>query len=95
MYDENKLLFKVEHARRTLRGIEGKAGGAEKAAITNPELTKYYMDEARPKNPYNIPESDEESYEPYIITGHKRVGIINDIHLPYHSIEALTATLIF
>lgn len=96
MYDENKLLFKdTEHARRTLRGIEGKSGGAEKAAITNPELTKYYMDEERPKNPYNIPESDEESYEPYIITGHKRVGIINDIHLPYHSIEAVTATLDF
>lgn len=93
MYAENKLRFTdVEQARFTLRQIEGKTGTSRKI---KGELGKYIIDEARAYNPYNLPESDEESYEPYIITGHKRVGIINDIHLPYHNLEALTACFDF
>jgi len=90
MYNENKLLFKDEEAaRRTLRWIEGKVGKRDRDGSVR--KSKYFMAEERPKNPYKLPESDEESYEPYIIKGHKRIGIINDIHIPYHSIEAVTA----
>lgn len=94
MYDENNLLFKdVEAARDTLRHIEGKRGKTRQANhIVN---SKYYMKEERPKNPYNLPESDEIPYEPYIIKGHKRVAIFSDIHIPYHSMTAITAALDF
>jgi predicted phosphodiesterase len=89
MYNENKLLFKdVEDARDKLRYIEGKKGARLRKQVGDSPFLK---EEARPYNPYNLPESDEKSYEPYILKGHRRGLIINDIHLPYHSVEALTA----
>lgn len=92
MYLQNKALFKnVEEARERLRYIEGKSGkGKSKCANVGKE---FLIDEARPKNPYNLPDSDEEAFEPYFIKGHKRGFIINDIHLPYHSVEAVTVAL--
>jgi predicted phosphodiesterase len=90
MYNENKLSFStVEAARTRLRYIEGKLG--ETNRIKAVAHSKYFMKEARPYNPYKLPESDEEPYEPYFIKGHKRVLVINDVHIPYHSIQAITA----
>lgn len=83
MYAENKLTFKdVEHARKALRCIEGKTGNKTTIRCAVPE---------RPRNPYNLPASDEVDFTPFRISGHKRVAILSDIHVPYHSIEALTA----
>jgi predicted phosphodiesterase len=48
--------------------------------------------EDRPRNPYKLPESDETTYEPYRIQA-KRVLVLSDIHIPYHSLDALTAAL--
>ena len=43
---------------------------------------------------YNLPESFEESYEHYHLPSHLRnVGVMNDIHLPYHNIAAVTESL--
>jgi predicted phosphodiesterase len=49
----------------------------------------------RPKNPYNLPDSDETAYTPYIFKGHKRIGILSDIHVPYHNIPSLTAAITY
>ena len=49
----------------------------------------------RPYNPFKLPESDAEDYEIYQIKGHKRGLILNDIHLPYHDVDALTAAISF
>lgn len=46
----------------------------------------------RSMTPYALPKSYEEDYTPFILT-HKRILLLSDIHLPYHSIEALTATI--
>jgi predicted MPP superfamily phosphohydrolase len=46
-------------------------------------------------NPYKFPDSDEANFTPYKIKGHKRILILSDIHVPYHSIEALTAAFDF
>lgn len=82
MYNENKERIKdVESARGMLRYIEGKYGKKYKSIPKK---------EDRPKNPYNLPKSDEAVYEPYILKA-KRVLVLSDIHLPYHSIEAVTA----
>ena len=84
MYKDNSLAFiNVESARETLRYIEGKKGSARKnkKTVSIPD---------RPKNPYKLPESDEAKYEPYKLDA-KRVLVLSDIHLPYHSIEAVTA----
>ena len=93
MYKEHNLLFtNVEDARTTLRYIEGKKGAIERKYVKDSEFLK---EEARPLNPYNLPQSDEDNYEPYIIKGFKKVGILSDIHLPYHNITALTAAITY
>lgn len=85
MYKENNLAFKnVEDARSVLRGIEGKNNYG--CVVTHPAPE-------RPRNPYKLPESDEREWLPYILTGFKKVGILSDIHVPYHSITAITAAL--
>lgn len=81
LYNENKLLFRdLEDARYCLRSLEGKANAFINGITKVPD---------RPKNPYNLPKSDEAIYEPYNIKS-KKLLILSDIHIPYHSIEALS-----
>lgn len=89
VYAENNLLFRdIEDARYRLRNIEGKTGKKGSAIVTHP-----YPE--RPRNPYNIPASDETEFEPYTIKGHKKIAVFSDIHVPYHNIPSLTAALDF
>jgi predicted phosphodiesterase len=93
MYKEHNLTFKdVEDARYRLRYIEGKVGKEKLDKLPNKEFIK---EEARPLNPYNLPESDEDKYEPFTITGYKKVGILSDVHLPYHNLTALTTAITY
>jgi predicted phosphodiesterase len=83
MYNDNPMIYSnVEHARAKLREIEGKHG-------VNSKNMKTKEIPARPKNPYNLPESDEAIYQPYELKA-KRLLVLSDIHIPYHNIEALT-----
>jgi predicted phosphodiesterase len=87
MYKDNNLMFKnVEDARSSLRQIEGKH--SKSSTVTHPAPE-------RPKNPYNLPSSDETIFTPYEIKGHKKIAIFSDIHVPYHSISCITAALDF
>jgi predicted phosphodiesterase len=89
MYKENNLVFKnIEDARNRLRYIEGKTGEGNRKELMG-KAGEFVMDNDRPKNPYKLPESDETSYEPYILKA-KRILSLSDIHIPYHSNEALT-----
>ena len=89
LYQDHNLSFRnVEGARDALRYIEGKSGNKAKTYSTTVQV------EERPKNPYKLPESDETSYEPYRIQA-KRVLVLSDIHIPYHSIDALNAAFVF
>jgi predicted phosphodiesterase len=88
MYKENIELFKnVDNARYALRYIEGKQGDKRKKYAIN---TPFYKEDARPLNPYKLPESEESKYEPFILKA-KKLAVLSDIHVPYHSIEAVTA----
>jgi predicted phosphodiesterase len=88
MYNENRLTFdNVEHARQRLLYIEGKTSHKKVKAVSE---SKFFKKEARPINPYDLPKSDEAVYEPFEIKA-KRVLILADVHLPYHSISALSA----
>lgn len=87
MRKENPIRFDTdEQARKSIRLAAGKGGSTMRGKIKSDT----YEDFKRPYNPYNLPQSDEISYEPYAITG-QRILIMSDIHLPYHSIPALTA----
>jgi hypothetical protein len=75
MYGKEPLTFKnVEEARVYLRAIEGKSS-------KNVKVT--HKAEERPRNPYNLPASDETIYEPYKIEA-TRLLVLSDIHIPYH-----------
>lgn len=92
MYNENVEAFKnVDHARSSLRMIEGKSGNKLRGEIKDKSL---YMTDERPKNPYKLPESEETKYEPFHIK-EKKIAVLSDVHIPYHSITALSAALDF
>ena len=94
IYKENNLLFRnVEEVRSALRYIEGKKG--KRALVKAVKESEFYKEESRSKNPYNLPISEESSYTPFVIKGFKKVGILTDIHLPYHNIESLTAAITY
>ena len=93
MYNENPLLFtNLEGARLSLRYIEGKVGALKRERVKD---TPFYVAEERPRNPYNLPTSDETVYEPFVLSGHKRIAVLSDMHIPYHSMSALTAAIDF
>lgn len=93
MLKENKLLFKDEEdARGVLRYIEGKKGKKLAKFVKN---TKFFNPDSRPLNPYSLPASDAVEMKRFVLSGHKRVLVINDIHLPYQSNEAITCTFDF
>jgi predicted phosphodiesterase len=84
-YEENKLTFSnVEVVRLTLSRIEGKR-------ITKTRMKTVKVIPPRMVNPYNLPQSDETVYDNYIIKA-KRLLVLSDIHIPYHSIQAITAS---
>lgn len=87
IYNDNKLLFtNVEDARAYLRAIEGKAMWSGKRIVEKqPD---------RPRNPYKLPDSDANTYDPYVIYENKLL-ILSDIHIPYHDIDALSAIFDF
>lgn len=89
---ENQELYKdVEQARFLLRRIEGKAGDKHRKALNNKSLV---VTEDRPRNPYNLPDSEEQEFAPYKIPKEcKRILLLSDIHIPYHSIDAVTLAL--
>jgi predicted phosphodiesterase len=90
IFADNPLMFKdVENVRSLIRHVEGKSGGSKSIK----DSVEFHKTEDRPRNPYNLPESDETKYEPFIFPRHKKVGILSDIHLPYHCLDSLTEAL--
>lgn len=95
IYNENKLSFKdAETVRSYLRRLAGKSGAYNRTLDAAwLAKTKTIEEEDRPRNPYNLPQSDETSYKPYVLKGHKKLAVFSDMHVPYHSISAITAAL--
>jgi predicted phosphodiesterase len=90
IYAENSLLFNnVETVRSTIRNIKGKSGQnkpLKDKSMYQPPTFNY--------NPYKLPESDEQIREPYHLPkANNNILLISDLHIPYHSIDAITAAL--
>jgi predicted phosphodiesterase len=94
MYAENNLTFpNLEGARSTLRYIEGKNGEGQRKKITK-KNTEFLKEEARPYNPYNLPQSYQEKREPFKLPlACNNILLISDLHIPYHDIDAITIAL--
>ena len=91
MYNDNVEAFtSIDSARGALRYIEGKLGSRNKSYLKDKTFVQV---EERPKNPYKLPDSEETVFEPYFLKGVKKLAVFSDIHVPYHSISAITAAL--
>ena len=89
IYAENSLLFtNVETVRSSIRSIKGKKKGIDYADKT------MYIEKTFNYNPYKLPESDEKEREPYVLPlADNNILLISDLHIPYHSIDAITIAL--
>lgn len=87
----NELVFtNVEDVRTCLRHIEGKTGERNRKAVKDKSL---FISEPRPYNPFSLPDSDETKYDKFIVDSNEVLGLLGDVHVPYHSISALTAAI--
>lgn len=93
IYKENKSVFtSVEQVRSIIRYYRGAMGEINKKGLTDRQFIREFKKDLF--NPFNLPESDEKEYEPYIIPkAQNNILILSDVHLPYHSIEACSAAI--
>jgi len=90
IYAEHPLVWNsVETIRGAIRGVKGK-----KDILTHYADKSLYVQKTYDTNPYKLPESDEQIREPYILPqANNNILLISDLHIPYHSISAITAAL--
>lgn len=89
LFEKYPQLYKdVEDARTMIRYYRGSAGQEKREKIAIKEFVKEEY------NPYGIPNSDAEDYPDYHLPKHNnKVLILNDLHLPYHSVEAVNVAI--
>jgi len=88
IYAEHPLLFKnLESVRTSIRAIRGKRQNNYKDKSLHKAKTY-------DTNPYKLPESEEKQRIPFTLPlACNNILLISDIHIPYHSIDAITAAL--
>lgn len=92
IYKEHPLYFKdLETARSAVRQKRGHAGQRHRKELKDKTYVKPITHDT---NPFKLPKSY--SVAPAVYDWPQefdRIGVISDLHVPYHSIEALTAAL--
>jgi predicted phosphodiesterase len=90
IYAENPQAFKdSEEVRSLVRYYTGSMGAEAREQLTD---TKYVQNE---NNPYELPD-EEVDFDPAPFVLDKSctsIAIIGDVHIPYHSIEAVNAAI--
>lgn len=82
----------VEACRITIQRLRGKCGYENRKRYTDKSL---YETEKKKTNWY-IPQSEAKEREVFIIPkAVSRLGVLSDIHLPYHDVKALSAAVSF
>jgi len=88
IYKENpKVFMDVESVRTLMRYYTGKQG-----VKNRPKAKEFAQALTHDTNPFKLPESYAETFEPYIISQSKTL-IISDLHFPYQDNKAITAAL--
>ena len=77
----------VENARTAVRYIRGNSGKTRRAKATVPKPNGKAGQ--KPK----MPPSLAEPWTPFVLEGCKRVGIISDVHIPYHDERSFDAAI--
>lgn len=88
----NTVFNSVETVRSRIRYYRGQQGEEARREIQN---TKYFTDPSANYNPYRLPDTDAEEIEDFVLSpnSHKKILVMNDLHLPYHDIEAISVAL--
>lgn len=81
LFKENNLLFKdSEDARRYVRAVTGSKNG-ESVIKTDKYIGV-------------LPEGEKNDFSPFVLKG-ERIGVLSDIHIPYHDTKSLNMALEF
>lgn len=91
-YKDSPSLFKdVENARALIRIYKGSIGSHARKTVKDNTL---FQETKKSTNPFNLPESYADSFEPYKIS-QERTLIISDLHFPYQHNKAIEQALLF
>lgn len=83
LHKKNPNHFKdAEDARKSIRGVTGANGKNSHVAVTHKDI---YIGA-------NLKEGHRNDFSPYIVKG-KNIGILCDIHIPYHDLKAINLSL--
>ena len=93
IFKENGSVFSdMEDARSIVRYYRGAHGKESRRLVRNPSI----RDKKDIKLYYDLPEEYNEEVLPYKIPKqYNKVGILSDLHIPYHSNEAIISALEF
>lgn len=91
IFAENPLPYKdVEQVRGIIRIYRGQSGIKNLHKLTD----KKFLKPAGSYNPFQLPESDCDPWEPYIMPSSCNKGlIIADLHVPYHDVRAVNMVI--
>lgn len=86
-----QLFRDIEHARGIVRRVRGAAGGKSRREIS--DTSRYRITDTF--NPFDLPEPtpDHEVFPFELPKQHKNILIMSDLHLPFHSVPAITVAL--
>jgi predicted phosphodiesterase len=88
IYKENPLVWRqIESVRYIVRALRGKRE-------SNYKDKSLHKAKTYDTNPYKLPESEEKERVPFTLPlACNNILLISDLHIPYHSIDAITAAL--
>lgn len=82
----------VEIARTAVRRYRGTCGERIRRVVIDKRF--FVLPKPTNANPLSLPESQSEDYPPYVLPDKtKRIGIIGDVHVPFHNTKAVTKAL--
>ena len=91
LYKKNpKIWTSLDSCRSSIRYYRGAIGEEKSLKIAT---MKYVRPKGTPHNPMSLPPSDEKKFIPFLIEGSERIGVLSDIHVPFHNNPALTCAL--
>jgi len=80
----------IDTLRSSIKYFRGANGIQNKKTLATKEFLRA---KGIPHNPMALPPSDEKKFIPFIIEGSERIGVLSDIHVPFHNNPALTCAL--
>ena len=90
LYNENpEVWIRLEAVRSGVRLFRGAAGVKNVSATKS---TEHFRAKQKAHDPTRLPLSEERIWRPFLLEG-KKIAILSDIHIPYHSMGALKAAI--